>query len=555
MKRAFAARHTSGAETIDQWKEMIRRAVNGHVRPTLPQPRISVITPAWNTRVAWFAEAAISLLEQSCSDWEWCIVDDASTETDFHALFPVLEATGRVKLRVLDGNEGISGATNEGLRIASGEYVCFMDHDDLLAPNALAKCLEALDRGLDAVYTDHDKVDDLGICKDAFYKPDWSPEYFRGAMYICHLLCVRREIALEIGGFDRHFDGVQDFEFMLRYSERTQRIGHLCEVLYHWRTAPGSVAASQDAKGDLGELQKEAVLAHLERLHLPAVVELGPATHCVQLVPLPLDRQPRVSIIIPTKDAPDLLEKCLGSVSKKGTYSNFETICVDNGTTDSRALSLMKTYAARRVLFPGNFNFSRAVNLGVQHAEGEFLILVHNDIEVITDDWIEAMLYYARQNEVGAVGGLLQYPDGTLQHAGVALGGRGTAAHVLQKAPADSTGYWGVLCCAREVSAVTAACMMLRREVFEKTGGFDEHYSAVYQDVDFCLQLRSLGLRNIYTPRARLFHLESSSHEPSHKLHDASLLLERWGKTIVSSDPYYNRNLNLDRCDYTITAG
>jgi GT2 family glycosyltransferase len=481
-------------------------------------------------------------------------VDDASKETDFHALFPVLQTTGRVKIKRLGQNQGISGATNEGLQMASGEYVCFFDHDDLLAPNALAECLEALDRSFDAVYTDHDKVDDFGNRTQPFFKPDWSPEFFRGSMYICHLLCVRRELALEIGGFDKHFDGVQDFEFMLRYSERTQRIGHLSSVLYHWRIAPGSVAAFQHAKGELGELQKEAVLAHLHRLQLPADVEPGPATHCVQLAPLPLDLQPLVSIVIPLRNPPDRLEKLLADLVKKGRYSSLEIVCVHQGATDSGPLHRMDAYPVKRVELPGQFNLSRANNFGVRQAAGEFLMFMNDSVEVITEGWIESMLYYARQGDVGAVGGLLLYPDRTVQHAGIVVGGRGSAANLLCHAPGDSTGYWGLLCCAHEVSAVTAACMMVARANFEKAGGFSEHYHAAYQDVDFCLQLRSMNLRNIYTPRARFISLEASSLEEHRDLRDGSLLLERWGKTIASCDPYYNQNLDMQRCDYTVKS-
>ena len=272
-------------------------------------------------------------------------------------------------------------------------------------------------------------------------------------MYVGHLLCVRRNIAIKIGGFEPRYDGVQDFEFMLRYSEQTQRIGHLSAVLYHWRAVPHSVAASTDAKGDLGKLQKDAVQAHLERLHLPATAEAGSTPHRVRIAPVPAGHRPKISIIIPTRDAPELLYRCLSSIVDKTTYDNYEIVCVDNETTSVRALNLMRTYPVKRLLFPGRFNFARANNLGVRRASGEFLVFMNNDVEVITEDWIEEMLYYARQNDVGAVGGLLLYADRTVQHAGVVLGCRGTADHVLRNAPADSDGYAGSLACTREVSS------------------------------------------------------------------------------------------------------
>lgn len=554
--QASASRHAKGTMRVKDWRDLITSIAASRPKSKFKTPRISIITPVWNTAVDWFAEAAISVLEQSSPDWEWCIVDDGSTKTEFHALFPALEQTGQVRIQKLDSNRGISYATNEALHRSSGEYVCFLDHDDLLVPTALSECLEMLeDKELDAVYTDSDKVDQAGIRYEPFHKPDWSPEYFRGVMYVGHLLCVRRELALKIGAFDSYYDGVQDFEFMLRYSEQTQRIGHISSILYHWRAVPGSVAAASDAKGDVGRLQKEAVQAHINRLQLPAVAESGSSPHRVRIMPLPPIDHPKVSIVIPTKDAPDLLERCLSSIVDRTTYPNFEIICVDNETTDSRALSLMRTFPVNRILLPGKFNYSRANNIGVQHARGEFLVFMNNDIEVITDAWVEEMLYYARQKDVGAVGALLLYPDNTVQHAGVVLGCRGTADHVLRHAPSDSDGYAGSLSTAHEVSAVTAACMMVNRLRFEQAGGFNEHYFTSYQDVDFCLQLRALNLRNIFAPGARFFHLESVSRGRYYDFVDRNLLLDQWGETIESSDPYYNRNFDVETCVYALKAG
>jgi GT2 family glycosyltransferase len=551
IQRAWSSRHAQGAMTIANWEEAIRSVSSSRPRAEASTPRISIITPTWNTKPSWFAEAALSVLEQSCADWEWCIADDASTTTDFFALFPVLEETGKVRIRRLERHAGISEASNEGLRLASAAYVCFLDHDDLLAPTALAECLEMLEQGLDAVYTDSDKVDEAGLRREPFHKPDWSPEYFRGVMYVGHLLCVRRDLALEAGGFDSHYDRIQDFEFMLRFSERTQRIGHVSRVLYHWRAVPGSVAATADAKGDIGGLQKEAVQAHLRRLHLPATAEPGSVPHRIRVIPLPRNAHPTVSIIIPTKDAPDVLEKCLCSIIQRTAYPGFEIVCVDNETRDPRALHLLRTSPIKRVLFPGRFNFSQANNCGVKQASGEYLVFMNNDIEVITADWIQEMLYYAEQNDVGAVGGLLLYPDRTVQHAGIVLGCRGTADHVLRHAPAGSDGYAGSLTCAHEVSAVTAACMMLRRETFDQIGGFNGHYFTAYQDVDLCLQLRSLGKRNIFCPQAVFFHFESYSRGSHYDFVDRNLLLDRWEEMMVS-DPYYNPNFDADTCDYAL---
>ncbi len=516
------------------------------------RPLISVVTPTWNTRPEWFSQLAMSLLEQNFVDWEWCIVDDCSSSTEFHECFANLHLSN-IKIHKLNKPEGISGATNRGVEMARGEFVCFVDHDDLLPSNALEASAGAIGRGCDALYTDSDKIDELGHRSEPFHKPDWSPEYFRGVMYVGHLLCVRRALALDAGGFDSRFDGVQDFEFFLRFSEMTDNIRHVPEILYHWRTVPGSVAARADAKGDLGKLQQTAAQAQLNRLRLCADAEPGEYPHRVRIVPRPRVSWPKVSVIIPTKDSPDILQKCLYSLFAKTTYSNFDVVCIDNETSDRRAIEEMRKAPVQRVIFSGQFNFSRANNLALEFSTGEYLVFMNNDIEVISPDWIEQMLYYAEQKDVGAVGGLLIYPDGTVQHAGVVLGCRGTADHVLRGAPGHADGYAGSLSCAREVTAVTGACLMIRREVFVAQGGFNEHFFTAYQDVDLCLRLREQKKRIVFTPQARFIHRESVSRGKYYDFVDRNLLLDYWEPLIKSGDPYYNPNLRLEPCDYSLT--
>jgi O-antigen biosynthesis protein len=515
------------------------------------KPLISIITPTWNTKPLWFLDLALSILEQSFLDWEWCIVDDCSSSTEFHAFFPELLRLPNVRIEKLEKGRGISGATNRGLELASGEFVCFVDHDDLLARDALKRCGEAL-RDFDAVYTDSDKADELGRRSEPFHKPAWSPELFRGVMYIGHLLCVRREMAAAVGGFDSRFDGVQDFEFFLRFSERTNRIRHVPEILYHWRAVHGSVASSSDAKGDLGRLQQEAVQAHLDRLGLRARAERGDYPHRVKILPRERTSRPKVSIIIPTKDSPALLHQCLYSLFSKTLYPNFEVLCIDNGTTDPLALEEMREAPVERIVLPGIFNFSKANNLGLRNATGEYLVFMNNDIEIISSDWIEQMLYYSEQPDVGAVGGLLLYANGTVQHAGVVLGCRGTADHVLRGCPGHSDGYAGSLSCAHEVSAVTAACMMMRRDVYESVSGFNEHFFTAYQDVDLCLKVRRQGKRIIFTPRAEFIHHESASRGQYYDHVDRHLLLDYWEPLIKAGDPYFNPNFNVQACDYSL---
>jgi len=493
----------------------------------------------------------LSLLNQTVPDWEWCLVDDGSDNRETQKLLELLRSVSpQVRVSVSSG-KGISAATNHALDLARGEYVCFLDHDDLLHPLALESMQNKLREGYDVVYSDEDKLDDTsGALVEPFFKPDWSPEYFRGVMYVGHLLCVRRELAARTR-FDSAFDGVQDFEFVLRLSEASSRIGHIPEILYHWRKTPASVAERSDAKPRIGLLQERAVNAHLDRLGLSARAQQSTLPHRLNVIPTKRDSYSRVSVIIPTRDAPDVLGRCLKSIFEKTSHPNYEVIVMDNESSDERAVALMTDYPVRRIPFPDPFNFSRANNLAAAAATGEFLVFLNNDTEVITGDWLQHLAYYAGQADVGAAGALLAYDDKTVQHAGVALGMRGTADHTMRRFPIDVDGYAGSLICAREVSAVTGACLMIRRGLFNEIEGFNPHFFTAYQDVDLCLRLRARGLRVIYTPQALLLHHESISRQSYYDMIDRMLLLDRWETVIGQGDPYYNRNLDLERGDYS----
>lgn len=514
------------------------------------RPLFSVLTPAYNSKPQWLAEAALTLLNQSLRDWEWCIIDDGSDAKETRRLLEQLAGISpRLQIR-FTSNSGISAATNAALELASGEFVCLLDHDDLLDPEALEAMEEEVMRGFDVVYSDEDKLDDgTRQLVEQFHKPDWSPEYFRGAMYVGHLLCIRRDLARAVR-FDSEFDGVQDFEFMLRVSETDAHIGHVPKLLYHWRKTPGSIAEAAEAKPQAALLQAKAVNAHLQRIGLAARAE-AKLPHRLRIIPAPRSGYPRVSVIIPTKDAADLLSRCLTSLFERTTYPDFEVVLIDNGTTEAAALHVMEEHPARRVDLPGRFNFSRASNLGVEAATGSFVVFLNNDTEVESADWLQQLLYYADQADVGAAGALLLYPDRTVQHAGVALGMRGTADHTMRGFPADVDGYAGSLSCAREVSAVTAACMMIRKSLFTEVGGFNEHFFTAYQDLDLCLRLRERGFRIIYTPEAVVVHHESASRKKYYDMVDRMLLLDQWEAVIERGDPYYNANLDLERGDYT----
>ena len=532
--------------------ELIEPGFQQHaLRASSRSPFISVLTPTHNTKPEWIAEAALSLLNQTCADWEWCIVDDGSDNRETKKLLELLsQASARVRVSSSSG-KGISAATNDALDRARGEYVCFLDHDDLLHPVALQSIRDKLREGYDIVYSDEDKLEETsGALVEPFFKPDWSPEYFRGVMYVGHLLCVRRELATQTR-LDSAFDGVQDFEFMLRLSEAAPRIGHVPEILYHWRKTPGSIAERTDAKPQIGLLQERAVNAHLGRMKLRARAEQARLPHRLKVVPVKRDSYPRISIIIPTRDAPEVFGRCLKSIFEKTSHPNFEVIVMDNETSDPAALELIKKYPVRQVLFPGRFNFSCANNEGAAAATGELLVFLNNDTETVTGDWLEHLAYYAEQRDVGAAGALLAYEDQTVQHAGVALGMRGTADHIMRRFPRDVDGYAGSLVCAREVSAVTGACLMIRKALFEEIGGFNPHFFTAYQDVDLCLRLRARGLRVLYTPQAVLLHHESISRQSYYDMIDRMLLLDRWETVIEQGDPYYHRNLDLERGDYS----
>jgi GT2 family glycosyltransferase len=517
------------------------------------RPLISILTPVYDVDPQWLNRAVESVRRQSYPEWELCLADDGSTDTATLACLERLENVPGIELVRSESNGGIAAATNRALAQATGEFVAFLDNDDELHPDALLDCVRVLNErpGTDVVYTDEDKIDRRDRHSGAFHKPDWSPELLRGVMYVGHLLFVRRSLVEEAGGLDSRYDGVQDFELMLRVSERTDRIEHVPRVLYHWRKLAGSIARSLEAKPAISELQAAAVNAHLKRRAIPAVARPNPEhPHRTVVEPAARPTWPRVTVIVPTKDAPEHLAPCLDSIFERSTYPTFDVILVDNGTTDEDALRLFERHPVRVLPFDGRFNFSRVNNLAAEYANGDYVLFLNNDTRVETAVWLEELVSLAERDGVGAVGPLLLYANGTVQHAGVVLGIRGTADHIMRGFPRDVDGYAGSLACTREVSAVTGACLLVERRLFVELGGFDEHFATHYQDVDLCLRLRERGLRNLYTPRAVLFHHESTSRGDYYDHLDRALLLDRWGETIAQGDPYYSPLLSLAGADY-----
>jgi glycosyltransferase involved in cell wall biosynthesis len=521
-------------------------------------PLISVVMPVYKTPIELLRCAVTSVVDQSFANWELCICDDGSNDPNLRKwLLDYAQLDNRIKIGILDENVGISSATNKAVEIATGQYIAFLDHDDALTPDALAEVASAIsaNQDVDVLYTDQDKIDEAGAVFEAFHKPDWSPDYFRRVMYVGHLLVVRAGLVRSAGGFRAQYNRVQDYEFLLRVSEVTSKIVHIRKVLYHWRAIEGSIAATPNAKGEIESLQCEAVRAHLERIGFKREVLPHPIyAHRVMIKPIKGPENTRVSIVIPSKNRPEHIGRCLRSIFGLTSYKNYEVIVVDNGTTDREALQILGDYPVKVIPFDEPFNYSKANNLGVACSTGDVIVLLNNDTEVITGDWIEILLANLEQDDVGAVGPMLLYPDMTVQHAGIVLGPRGTADHVMRTFPWQSDGYAGSLSCVREVSGVTGACLMTRKEAYTDIGGLVEHFGTHYQDVDYCLRVRAQGKRILHVPDVQLIHYEGATRGSDYDLLDRLLLQDTWARELGLGDPYFNPAFSLIGLDYSLNS-
>ncbi|MDY6805886.1 MAG: glycosyltransferase, partial [Cyanobacteriota bacterium] len=587
--------------TVDKFWSLVDPVI-GKQRPT-SNPAISILTPTWNSSLDWFVETVLSVLHQTNPDWEWCLVDDGSKNQDIKTVLAGLaEKEPRIKVRFAESG-GISAATNKALSMATGDYICCLDHDDTLTPTALEDSLEVLTggtsvvtggtsvvtggtpvlrEGFDVSYSDEDKIDLSGLNYiQPFFKPDWSPEYFRGVMYVGHLLCVRRELALQVGGFKSEFDGVQDYEFMLRVSELTDKIAHIPKHLYHWRQVRGSISADADAKAGIETVQQAAVNAHLQRLGLPAKAEPGLGRHRVNINPHPRSENPLVSLIVSSLNPDDRLGPWLNQLLSKTVYPNLEVIVVLTYEKTEQLPETIHNSRVKTISFPNNSsatsafntaaNFSRANNFAAKEATGEYLVFLKPGVipHADTPDWLRHFLYYGEQNDVGAVGGLLLFGDNiTVEHAGIVVGEIPEAIatneigeiaeaiatneiknchFVMRDVKAGADGYAGSLVCAREVSAVSKDCLMVKKSEFEELGGFNEHLLTGYQEVDLCLRMRRENKRIIFTPRSVLLNPHSTNLELENAdFLDKMLLLDSHQIEIDKGDPYHNPNLVIE---------
>lgn len=500
------------------------------------RPKVSIVMPVYNPDPRWLRDAIESVRGQLYDNWQLSIADDASTKPEVRALLQEYQSDERIKVAYLKKNQGISGASNAALAMARGEFVGLLDHDDELKPDALYEVVKLLNEqpDLDFIYSDEDKRDEKGALISPFFKPDWSPDLEYSSNYVTHFAVYRRQIVERVGGFRKGYEGSQDYDLALRVTELTDKLGHVRKVLYTWRMVPGSVAANAEAKPYAHEAAKKALAESLERRGIDAWVEPG-RTRGWYRIRYPIKRDPMVSVIIPTRDAADLLRNCLNKI-EESRYKRVEVIVVDNGSVEKATRALLRSRKLKVVRDDEPFNFSRLINAGAAAARGDFLLLLNNDVEAINEDWIEAMLEHAQRPEVGVVGARLLFPGDGPQHEGVALGMGGTfAAHL------DWRDYLGLSHALRNCSAVTAACAMSRRSVFEELGGFDERFRVAYGDVDYCLRARDRGYLVVYTPYALLYHYQSASRGPEHPPEDERLARRRWGHL---TDPYYNYALD-----------
>jgi GT2 family glycosyltransferase len=520
------------------------------------KPTISIVTPVYDVAEAWLREAIESVRAQAYEQWELCLVDDASPAPHVRPLLDhYASVDARIRVSRLPENRGIVAASNEGLRLASGEFVGFLDHDDVLYPDALLEVAKRLVRepDLDFLYSDEDKIESDGRRVSPFFKPGWSPDLLLGVNYTCHFSVYRRRLLEELGGLRAGFEGSQDHDLVLRVTERTQRIAHVPKILYGWRRVPASVAATSAAKPYAYQSAQAAVQEALARRGREARVEMPvPGRY---LVRGRVAGDPKVSIVIPMRDRADLTRQCLASIEARSTWKNVEVLIVDNGSVEAATRRFLEEAALRHRVVPYDrpFNYSAINNFGARHATGDHLLFLNNDTEVETPEWLEAMLEHAQRAEVGAVGAKLLFPDRTIQHGGVIImGSVAFAGHAFKTLPEHTNVYFGLADVVRNASAVTGACMMLRRQVFEQMGGFDERIPVAFNDVDLCLRIREAGYLVVYTPQATLVHHESATRKALHPPEDERLVRERWRDLIVRGDPYYNPNLSRTREDFAL---
>ena len=528
------------------------------------KPLISIVVPVYNTPQVFLRQMIESVQNQSYSEWELCIGNASPENKEMKKILEEYKNDARIKEVEIPENKGISQNTNRAMEIASGEWIGLLDHDDLLAPNALYEIAKAVNEHPDAevIYTDEDKVTtDLKEHFQPHLKPDFNLDLLRSNNYICHFFVASRDLIKHVGGFRPEFNGAQDYDLILRCTEQAKQIVHIPKILYHWRVHKASTADNPASKMYAFDAGKRAIEEHLVRCRTKGTVQ-----HTKDLgfyrVKYEVCGEPLVSIIIPNKDQSEALKKCLDSIREKTSYRNYEIIIVENNSEEPETFAFYKKIAGEKikiVTWEGEFNYSAINNFGVRHARGDYLLLLNNDVEIINGDWLTEMLSHCQRKEVGIVGAKLYYPDNTIQHAGIIIGIGGVAGSVFVGLPRAFSGYLHKASIQLDLSAVTAACMLVKRSVFEQVGGLEEKLKVAFNDVDFCLRVREKGYLVVYDPYAELYHYESKTRgaeDTKEKIRrfqtEIEYMRSHWIGLLKKGDPYYNCNLSLTKWDYSL---
>lgn len=529
------------------------------------KPLISIVIPLYCTPLPYLKELLESVRRQSYENWQLCLADGSPDDKAKEFIEKHYGREKRIVYRKLEENGGISVNTNEAVALATGEYLMLCDHDDTLEPDALYEIVKAInDTGADVLYTDEDKVSmDGQHYFDPNFKPDFNLFRLRENNYICHIFVVKKSLTDETGLLRSEFDGAQDFDFILRCCEKAQKITHIPKVLYHWRCHMDSTAADPSSKAYAYEAGRKAVREHYQRLGIDAKVEMTERPGWYRSH-VKVQGNPLISVIIPNKDHTDDLELCLFSMTRKSTYRNYEILIVENNSEKEETFEYYKKlpdcYPKARVLtWEKEFNYSAINNFAAKEAKGEYLLFLNNDVEILTPDWMEEMLQNCQQEDVAAVGAKLYYPDDTIQHAGVVLGLGGIAGHIMCRASREDPGYFGRMISVQEISAVTAACMMVKKSDFDAVGGLDETFQVAFNDIDLCMKFRAAGKKIIFTPYAELYHYESKSRgledTPEKQFRfdkEVKRFQEKWAQQLEMGDPYYSPNLSVTEGDCSL---
>ncbi|RHT84223.1 glycosyltransferase family 2 protein [Clostridiaceae bacterium AM27-36LB] len=532
--------------------------------------KISVLVPLYNTPEKFLREMIDSVVTQTYKNWELCLADGSDDKhTDVGRICQeYIEKDSRIKYQKIEKNLGISGNTNVCFSMATGNFIGLFDHDDVMHPSLLFECVKTVcEKDADYVYTDEatftsPNLDDLIVLH---FKPDYSSDNLRANNYICHFSMFDADLLKKTGLFRPEYDGSQDHDMILRLTEEAKHVCHIPKILYYWRSHPNSVAADIGAKTYAIDAAKRAVHDHMRDYYgIEVEVESTRAFPTIFQIKYPINGEPLISIVIPNKDHVEDLRRCITSIEKKSTWKNYEIVVVENNSVEQSIRDYYKELESdpkvKIVTYEGGFNYSRINNVGVKETKGEYLLFLNNDTEVISPDWMEQLLMYAQRKDVGAVGAKLYYADNTIQHAGVVigLGAHRSAGHTHYKMPREHLGYMGRLCYAQDVTAVTGACLMVKKSIYEEVDGLDESFTISLNDVDLCLKIREKGYLNIFTPFAELYHYESKTRgmEEGEKLRryerECAHFRDKWKEQLDAGDPYYNPNFSLDYSDFTL---